>query len=131
MRKDKALPFRVAFTLIVAVLDFVIIPQLLMVPIQLKQGAPTQLQITAAGWITALPLVKNVWLWLQPIAVAAVVWLWLTGRSLVNVNFNADIPQPAGHGQHGTARWQTEKEIDRNFSVHSFKKEADQCEEEL
>jgi len=126
MRKDKALPFRIAFTLIVAALDFVIIPQLLVAPIQLKQGALAQFRITAIGWIAALPLVKNIWLWLQPIAVAAVVWLWLSGRSLVNVNFNADIPQPAGHGQHGTARWQTEKEIDRNFSVHSFRKEAGQ-----
>lgn len=119
-RKDKALPFRIAFTLIVIILDFIVIPQLLIAPIHIKQGTFTQYQFTATGWITALPLIKGIWLWLQPMAVGAVVWLWVTGRSLVNVNYNADIPQPSGHGQHGTAKWQTEKEIDKNFKVHSF-----------
>lgn len=119
-RKDKALPFRIAFTLIVIILDFIVLPQLLIAPVHLKQGTFSQFQFTATGWIAALPVVKSVWLWLQPMAVGAVVWLWVSGRSLVNVNYNADMPQTAGHGQHGTARWQTDKEIDRNFSVHGF-----------
>lgn len=120
MKKDKALPFRVVFTLLIIVLDFVIVPQLLIVPIHLKQATFAQFTLTSTGWITALPVVKSIWIWLQPMVVGAVIWLWMTGRSLVNVNYNADIPQPSGHGQHGTARWQTDKEIDKNFNVHSF-----------
>lgn len=120
MKKDKALPFRIAFTVVVIVLDVVIIPQLLLAPIHLKQGTFSQFMLTPAGWLVALPAVKGVWFWLQPMAVGAIVWLWLTGRSLINVTCNADVPQPSGHGQHGTASWQTEKEIDENFQTHSF-----------
>lgn len=120
MKKDKALPFRIAFTLIVIILDIVVIPQLLMAGINLKQGTISQFSLTATGWIAALPAVKDIWIWIQPMAAGAVLWLWLTGRSLVNVNYNADIPQASGHGQHGTARWQTPKEIDQSFQVHKF-----------
>jgi len=120
VRKDKALPFRIVFTLLVVILDFIVIPQLLMVPVHLKQGAFSQFHFSVLGWVSAFPLVKEIWLWIQPMALGAVAWLWLTGRSLVNVNYNNDMPQPAGHGQHGTARWQTDEEIDRNFSIHSF-----------
>ncbi|NLK51459.1 MAG: hypothetical protein GX295_03285 [Syntrophomonadaceae bacterium] len=67
-----------------------------------------------------MPQVKSLWLWLQPVVVMAIAWLWLTGRSLVNVNYNKEIPNPSGHGQYGTARWQTEREIDQNFVSHRF-----------
>lgn len=120
MKKDKALPFRIAFTLVLILLDIIIIPQLLLAPIHLKQGTLNQFAITLLGWITALPIIKGVWLWLQPAIIGAVIWIWMTGRSLVNVSYHADVPQASGHGQHGTARWQTVKEIDKNFEVHIF-----------
>lgn len=120
MKKDKALPFRVAFTFVLLLLDFIIIPQILLAPIYLKQGNISSFSITFLGWVSAIPVVKGVWLWLQPAVIGAVVWIWLTGRSLVNVNHNSLVPQASGHGQHGTARWQTIKEIDKNFKVHHF-----------
>lgn len=120
MRKDKALPFRITFTVILLLLDFIVIPQLLLLPLLMKQGIISQFSITFWGWIKAIPVVKGVWFWLQPAVFGAIVWLWLTGRSLVNINYNSDVPQVSGHGQHGTAKWQTAKEIDKNFKVHSF-----------
>lgn len=119
-KKDKAFPFRVFFTLIVIVFDICILPQLLSLPFYLRSGNLTDFSLTALGWIPALKETKQVWVWLQPAAVGAVAWIWLTGRSLVNVVYDADVPRPSGHGQHGTARWQTEKEIDKNFKVHHF-----------
>ena len=120
MRKDKALPFRIAFTLIVIIIDFVVLPQVLMIPSQVKHGTYNQFELSVFGWIAALPQVFDVWKYIQPMAVAAIAWIWLTGRSLVNVNYKGDVPRPSGHGQFGTARWQTEKEIDKNFNVHRF-----------
>lgn len=120
MKKDKALPFRIAFTFVLVFLDIIIIPQLLLAPIYLKQGNISSFSITILGWVSAITVVKGVWFWLQPAVIGIIVWLWLTGRSLVNINYNSDIPQASGHGQHGTARWQTVKEIDRHFKVHNF-----------
>ncbi|MGE5545250.1 MAG: hypothetical protein ACM3UW_09795 [Bacillota bacterium] len=120
MRRDKALPFRIVFTVIVVTLDFIVLPQLLLALIHFKQGTFSQFQFSFFGWITALPHVKDVWIWIQPMAIGAVTWIWLTGRSLVNMNYLDDVPQPSGHGQHGTARWQTDEEIGHNFKVHRF-----------
>lgn len=119
-RKDKALPFRITFTIIIILLDLLVIPQILLVPIYVKQGTFAYFHWSFFGGITVLPKVKSVWLWLQPAAAGAIAWLWLTGRSLVNIVYTDDLPQPAGHGQHGTARWMTDAEIDRYFSTHKF-----------
>ena len=113
MKKDKALPFRIVFSVIILLIDFMLIPQLLLIPIQQEAS------VTLTGWIVALPEIKNIWLWLQPMAVGAIIWIWATGRSLVNVN-HGDMPGPSGHGQHGTARWQTGKEVDQSFTSHKF-----------
>lgn len=120
MRKDKAFPFRVAFTLVAVVLDLFVIPQLLSMLIHLKQGTIMDFHWSILGGIIAIPMVKDIWFWLQPAALGAIAWIWLTGRSMVNVVYDDDQPRPAGHGQHGTARWLTEKEIDKNFSTHRF-----------
>lgn len=120
MRQDKALPFRITFTGIIVVLDFMVIPQLLTIPIYIKQSTISNFHWSVFGGIVALPTVKDVWVWLQPAAVGAIIWLWLAGRSLVNVVYNSDLPQPAGHGQHGTAKWLTDTEIDKNFTTHKF-----------
>lgn len=120
MKKDKALLFRVAFTFIVVIIDFVVLPQVLLIPSQIKQGMFNQFRFSIFGWIAALPQVLDVWKYIQPMAVGAIAWIWLTGRSLVNVYYQGDVPHPSGHGQHGTARWQTEKEVDQNFKVHRF-----------
>jgi len=119
VRKDKAFPFRVAFTVVLVILDFFIIPQLLSMLIHSKHGL-LNYSWSVFGGIKALPTVKSIWLWLQPAALGVIAWIWLTGRSLVNVVYDNDQPRPAGHGQHGTARWMTQKEVDKHFSTHNF-----------
>lgn len=120
MKKDRAFPFRVGFTVAVIILDLFIIPQILSMLIYLKQGDSNNFQWSIFGGIIAIPMVKDIWFWLQPAVLGAIAWIWLTGRSLVNVVYDDDQPRSAGHGQHGTARWLTEKEIDRNFRTHMF-----------
>lgn len=120
MKKDRAFPFRVGFTVAVIILDFFIIPQVLSILIHLKQGNPTGFHWSILGGITAIPMVRDIWLWLQPAALGTIAWIWLTGRSLVNVVYDDDQPRAAGHGQHGTARWLSENEVDRKFSTHRF-----------
>lgn len=119
-KKDKAFPFRVAFTIIVVALDFLVIPQLLIIPLLIKQQSLAAFHFSFFGAIKALPEVFHIWSWLQPLAVGVIVGIWLTGRSLVNVNYDSDLPQVAGHGQHGTARWLSEAEVDAFFNAHKF-----------
>ena len=119
-KKDKAFPFRVGFTLIIIILDLLVIPQILIIPLLVKQQSIAAFHFSLLGGIKALPTVLHIWFWLQPVAVGAIVWIWLTGRSLVNVNYDSDLPQVAGHGQHGTARWLLDSEVDSFFSTHKF-----------
>lgn len=119
-KKDKAFPFRVTFTVIVIILDFMVIPQLLIIPLMMKQQSMAAFHLSLLGGLKALTKVFHIWSWLQPLAIGAIVWIWLTGRSLVNVNYDSDLPQAAGHGQHGTARWLSELEVDVFFTTHKF-----------
>jgi type IV secretion system protein VirD4 len=120
MRKDGALPFRIVFTIVLAGIDFLLLPQFFMIPVHLREGTTNEFRLSFLGWAAAWERVKGIWIWIQPMAAGAVAWIWLAGRSLVNVNPSGDTPQSAGHGQHGTARWQTDKEVDCNFTVHLF-----------
>ncbi len=120
MRKDKAFPFRVAFSLVLVILDFFIIPQVLSMLVHLKQGSILTFHWSILGGIIAIPTVKDMWLWLQPAVFVAIVWIWLAERSLLNVVYVDDQPRSAGHGQHGSARWMSPAEVDQSFSVHEL-----------
>lgn len=119
-KKDKAFPFRVGFTFVVVILDFLVLPQILIIPLLIKQQSLAAFHFSLFGGIKALPGVFHVWAWLQPLAAGAVVWIWVTGRSLVNVNYDSALPRAAGHGQHGTSRWLSDAEVDRYFSAHKL-----------
>ncbi len=121
MRQDKAFPFRVTFTGVIFTLDIWLLPQLLTVLNSLKQQhSIAAFHLSVFGGFRDLPLVWDTWCWLQPLVIGVIVFIWLTGRSLVNVHYDSDLPQTAGHGQHGTSKWLQENEVDHYFSVHKI-----------
>lgn len=120
MKKDKAFKFRLFITFVVFIADFFIFPFL----IAKILGQVNQESMITGIKLLFMPKVLDIWKWLQPMAVAFLVFVWFAGRSLVNISYRDDItPERAGHGQHGTSRWLTEKEVDKHFSVHFLKKQ--------
>jgi type IV secretion system protein VirD4 len=63
--------------------------------------------------------IRHVWLWLQPAVSALVLTILLPQNGLRRRRKESDLggPEAAGQGQHGTARWRTEKEISKTFTV--------------
>jgi type IV secretion system protein VirD4 len=73
--------------------------------------------LTLFGGVVLIPRVFQLWGWLQLI-VGLLVFLALTsGRSLTPGYDPEGDPTPAGQGQFGSSRWQSEAEIDGNFTV--------------
>ncbi|MTI85635.1 MAG: conjugal transfer protein TraG [Firmicutes bacterium] len=68
---------------------------------------------------------RTVWYYFQPMVAAAVIGIFtqysLTRRKRANKDIGG--PDSVGQGQFGTARWQTEKEVEKNFFLWNTGKE--------
>ena len=117
--------FRIGLTLVLLLLNIFLFPYILKLPINIKNNS------THAWYQTIIdnpfsgpailfrePLIRQTWYWIQPTIGAALIGIFfntnLKGRSQDN---EMGGPEAAGQGQFGTARWQTPKEIDNNFTV--------------
>jgi len=61
--------------------------------------------------------IKEPWLWLQPAVGALILGVFTVGRHFMGRNKKKlDGPEPAGSGQFGSSRWQTQSEVDTNFT---------------
>lgn len=121
---SKTNKYRLFFTILLLVFDFLVLTGGLFFLLQLKtMGAEYIAEYSFSIFhcieVFLDPAARNIWIWLQPAVMGALIWVWLTGRSTLH-QFDSDMPSPAGHGQHGTARWMTEKEVDSFFTVHKF-----------
>lgn len=123
---QKVTKYRIAFTLILAGIDLLVISGGLFFLYQIKihgAGIVSSLKPSLAWSMAALKNQKTrqLWLWLQPAVLGALVWIWTVGRhSLEQLNNVEGVPNPSGHGQFGTARWMQEKEADKIFTVNKF-----------
>lgn len=72
---------------------------------------------------------RTVWYYFQPMVAAAVIGIFtqygLTRRKRANKDIGG--PDSVGQGQFGTARWQTEKEVEKNFFLWNTGKELPRC----
>lgn len=73
--------------------------------------------------VLTVPLIRTWWLLLEGAAILAVTWM-LFGREyikyrskLIYVCPGIVTPEPGGQGQYGTARWMTDNELEKAFTV--------------
>jgi hypothetical protein len=72
------------------------------------------------GGIALIPRMFQLWGWLQLI-VGLLVFLALASGRGFGAGYDPEgDPTPAGQGQFGSSRWQTEPEIDGNFTVRKI-----------
>jgi len=69
--------------------------------------------------------IRTVWYYFQPTVAAAVIGIFTQYGLMRRKRAGKDIggPDAAGQGQFGTARWQTEKEMQNNFYLWNVGKE--------
>lgn len=110
-------------------LDFLFAPFLLLFPIYakdygLKEGLPKWKAYIKEKPLSGISLllkredVKTPWLWLQPAVFAALVSVLFPvyGKRKRKTD-ELGLPEPAGRGEYGTARWRTEKEVSKTFNI--------------
>ncbi|WP_009609885.1 VirD4-like conjugal transfer protein, CD1115 family [Caldanaerobacter subterraneus] len=125
--------FRATLAVLILMLDFLFAPFLLLFPIYAKDYGFKEGFYKWEAYIKERPLsgvflllkredIRTPWAWLQP-AVAAV---------LISVLFpiytrkrrktdELGLPEAAGRGEYGTARWRTEKEVSKTFTVWNMR----------
>nr|WP_206155694.1 type IV secretory system conjugative DNA transfer family protein [Caldanaerobacter subterraneus] len=109
-------------------LDFLFAPFLLIFPLYAKDYGFKEGLSKWEAYIKERPLsgislllrenVKTPWLWLQPAVFAALVSVLFPvyGKRKRKTD-ELGLPEAAGRGEYGTARWRTEKEISKTFTV--------------
>lgn len=115
--------FRLFLLVLITTVDIFILPYTLKLPINIKNNNVVAWKHTVIEHPLSSPVIlfkdaklRNLWLWSQP-AVGALILALFLNVNLKKENELKDIggPESAGSGQFGTARWQTEKEKDKNF----------------
>jgi type IV secretion system protein VirD4 len=124
--RERAKYIRCFFVAVLILLDLFALPWLLFFPMVVKLHGMARApalwlrSLSLLGGITLIPRVFQFWSWLQ-LVVGLLVFLILTSGSGINAGYNPEgDPTPAGQGQFGSSRWQTEKEIDGNFTVRKI-----------
>jgi type IV secretion system protein VirD4 len=124
--RERAKYIRYFFVAVLILLDLFALPWLLFFPLVVRlhgmAHAPALWlrSLSLFGGITLIPRVFQFWGWLQ-LVVGLLVFLILTSGSGMGTGYNPDgDPMPAGQGQFGSSRWQTESEIDGNFTVRKI-----------
>ena len=122
-RRERARYIRYSFVVVLILLDLFALPWALFFLLIIKLHGLTRAPIiwlhslTLFGGMVLIPRVFQLWGWLQLI-VGLILFLTLTsGRSLTHGYDPEGDPTPAGQGQFGSSRWQSEAEIDGNFTV--------------
>jgi type IV secretion system protein VirD4 len=121
--------FRVIVAVLILMLNFLFAPFLLIFPFYaknygFKEGLPkweTYIKEKPLSGISLLLKRENIkipWLWLQPAVFAALVSVFMPmyGKRKGKTN-KLGHPETAGRGEYGTARWRTEKEVSKTFTV--------------
>ncbi|WP_114679284.1 VirD4-like conjugal transfer protein, CD1115 family [Desulfotruncus alcoholivorax] len=130
VRLTRGMKFRLVLLTALLFLDFFMLPLLLQLPWYVKEQG---FQAGLAGWKQfvapkpfAGPVVlfreektRTVWYYFQPMAMAAVIGIFTQYGLMRRKKGGKDIggPDAVGQGQFGTARWQTEKEVNSNFHL--------------
>ncbi|MCG0275655.1 MAG: type IV secretory system conjugative DNA transfer family protein [Thermosediminibacteraceae bacterium] len=123
---------RMAIAALILILDLIFAPFLCSLPIYAKDyGLQKGFQIWKASvkenplsgvFLLTKEAIRTPWLWLQPAVAAAVlsVLFPIYGRRRMKTD-EMGLPEAAGQGQHGTARWRTRKEISKTLTVWEIK----------
>ena len=124
--------FRVTVAVLILMLDFLFAPFLLIFPLYVKdygfkEGLPKWEVYVKEKPLSGISLllredVKTPWLWLQPAVFAALISVLFPvyGRKKRKTD-ELGLPAAAGRGEYGTARWRTEKEISKTFTVWNLR----------
>jgi len=125
--------FRATLAVLILMLDFLFAPFLLLFPIYakdygFKEGLPKWEAYIKEKPLSGISLllkredVKTPWLWLQPAVFAALISVLfpIYGRKKRKTD-ELGLPEAAGRGEYGTARWRTEKEISKTFTVWNLR----------
>lgn len=120
--------FRVVLAILILIADFLLGPFLCVFPLYardygFKNGSNIWMSYIKERPISWIILLKNEevripWMWLQPAFFAALISIFspIYGRKKRKSDV-MNLPEAFGQGQHGTARWRTEKEISKTFTV--------------
>jgi type IV secretion system protein VirD4 len=125
-RRERASYVRYGFVIVLILLDLFALPWalffLLIIKLHGIARAPTIWlhSLTLFGGITLIPRVFQLWGWLQLIVGLFVFLVLTSGQSLTHGYNPEGDPTPAGQGQFGSSRWQSEAEIDGNFTVRKI-----------
>lgn len=123
---QKVTKYRIAFTVVLLVLDLLIISGGLFFLYQIKlHGAGIASTFTPSISYSLAAFkhseIRHIWIWLQPAFFGVLTWIWTTGRhNLEQLDNIEGVPSPSGHGQFGTARWMGEREADKIFTLNKF-----------
>jgi len=125
--------FRATLAVLILMLDFLFAPFLLLFPIYakdygFKEGLPKWEVYVKEKPLSGISLllkredVKTPWLWLQPAVFAALISVLfpIYGRKKRKTD-ELGLPEAAGRGEYGTARWRTEKEVSKTFTVWNLR----------
>ncbi|TCW42561.1 type IV secretion system protein VirD4 [Thermohydrogenium kirishiense] len=120
--------FRVVLVILVLIADFLLGPFLCVFPLYARDYGFKNGSNIWMSYIKEKPLlgvfllekeeVRIPWMWLQPAFFAALISIFspIYGRKKRKSDV-MNLPEAFGQGQHGTARWRTEKEISKTFTV--------------
>lgn len=133
---SRGMKFRLMLFIVLLAINVFALPLLLQFPWYVKEQG---FQAGLAGWKQfvyqkpfAGPAVlfreeqtRTVWYYFQPMVAAAVIGIFTQYGLMRRKRTGKDIggPDAAGQGQFGTARWQTEKEVNSNFYLWNAGKE--------
>ena len=127
MRKRRVNPFKVATLVIIFLVDLLILPSIVQLPKYLVEYKAEALNQWAADFnpITALEsliqdtFLLGIWGAAQLLVLAFIISIFWrkTPGSSTRAHNGIGGPEAAGNGQHGTARFQTPKEVDHNTFV--------------
>nr|WP_231292702.1 type IV secretory system conjugative DNA transfer family protein [Thermoanaerobacterium thermosaccharolyticum] len=124
----KVVKFRVVLVILVLIADFLLGPFLCVFPLYARDYGFKNGSNIWMSYIKEKPLlgvfllekeeVRIPWMWLQPAFFAALISIFspIYGRKKRKSDV-MNLPEAFGQGQHGTARWRTEKEISKTFTV--------------
>ncbi len=122
-RRERARYIRYCFVGVLILLDLFALPWALFFPLVVKLHGIARApaiwlhSLSLVGGITVIPRVFQLWGWLQLIF-GLLVFLTLTSGRGLSAGYDPEgDPTPAGQGQFGSSRWQSEQEIDGNFTV--------------
>jgi len=124
--------FRIALAILILIADFLLGPFLCIFPLYaknygFKNGFDVWISYVEKEPLSGITLlekedVRIPWMWLQPTIFAALVSVFypVYGRKKRKSDV-MNLPEASGQGQHGTARWRTEKELLKTFTVWNTK----------